>query len=267
MPELILGLLFSQFQGRHKPKHQKMILEKLQLIPELVPETYLTRELLLWLFCAYNFTLRMKSRGKMMAYYPTYKELSLNLAWEFTEILPGSIERNRKDSAGLEFPIIGPLPLAGYQTQAIENALAKPPYLYAVYNGVGDIKYIGVGTSKTLKTVLQRWIRPDKNSGSHYWAHGTNKKKATITAIAEDLAKGIKPIRLYFANYERLFPLVENRGNALGYDVREISELQPETFIDNLEQFMIHRMQPEWNIWGKRKLPVGPIAIYGNYWE
>lgn len=190
------------------------------------------------------------------------------MAWEFTEVLPGSFERDREGFRGVKFPIIGPLPVAGYQTRVAENGLAKPPYLYVVYNHAGEIKYIGKGTDKSLESVLQRWIRPDKFSGKHYWAHGTNckKKKTTIASIAEELARDMKPVRFYFASYERLFPLVEKRATALGYDVCQLSALQSQLFIRNLEQFMIYRIQPEWNAQDKKTLPMGPIAMCGDYW-
>jgi hypothetical protein len=201
--------------------------------------------------------------------HPTPAALKLNLAWEFNQVLPGVLERNRLELTGVAFPIIGPLPTSGRQTTALENALASPPFLYVAYSASGEIKYVGKGTDKTLKSVLQRWIRPNKKDGRHYWTHGTNSKTklATVTAIAEEIKKGFTPVRLYFSNYKTLFPSVTQRAQILGLNTNLLASLAHEDFIRELERFLIYTLQPDWNDQDKKQRPQTLVAKCGDYWK
>lgn len=201
--------------------------------------------------------------------HPSHKDLRLHLAWEFTDVLPGLLERNRKGFVGKTFPIVGPLPNAGRDTRAFEKNDAKPPYLYVVYDSAGVIRYVGKGVEAKLKTVLQRWIRPNKLDGRHYWTHGTNltKKVATVASIADEINKGLRPVRLYFGNYESFYPLVTTRARSLDIEQQALLTLPKDEFIRELERLMIYTFQPEWNKQDKKRAPSSVIARCGDYWR
>ncbi|EIC30300.1 hypothetical protein [Methylomicrobium album] len=198
--------------------------------------------------------------------HPSHSDLSFNLAWQFTDILPGSFERAREAVAGKKFPILGPRPDAGPSTQPLSNRNVKGPYLYAVYSQTGEIRYVGKALEKT---VLYRWIRPDKRTGQHYWSHGTTSgtKKATIEFIAEELLAGCKPVALYFAGYSQLVSLVQKRATAVGINSQEIAAIPAEQFAEQLENYLIYTLQPPWNSRGKTSPPNGILAKCGDYWK
>ena len=198
--------------------------------------------------------------------HPTHATLSLSLAWEFTDILPGDFERARDAVAGKKFPILGPRPSDGSSTQPLENKSAKGPFIYAIYSSTGQIKYIG---KTNEKTVLCRWVRPDKRTGLHQWSHGTTSatKKATIDYIADELRVGQKTVCLYFSNAVALRSLVVKRAAALGVSHQELAALSPSEFVYQLERFLIYTFQPPWNTQSKSNSPTGIISKCGNYWS
>lgn len=53
--------------------------------------------------------------------HPSPEVLSLNLAWEFNSVLPGEFQRDRLFVAHKRFPVLGPRPDAGPNTQPLEN--------------------------------------------------------------------------------------------------------------------------------------------------
>ncbi len=158
-----------------------------------------------------------------MGNHPSHKDLSLSLASEFTEVLPGDFVRDRPSVRDKRFPILGPRP-SGPNTQPHENASASGPYIYFVYSALGEIKYIGKADERT---VLYRWIRPDGRTGLHQWSHGTNsaKKKATIEFIADELRSGKSPVRLYFSNARSLRASVVKRAATLGITLANLETL------------------------------------------
>jgi hypothetical protein len=198
--------------------------------------------------------------------HPTYQELVFKLAWEFTTVLPGSFERDRKAVAGRKYPIIAPLPNNARNTLPIENRLARGPYLYSIYTQDGEIKYIGKASDET---VLMRWIRPDKSRTKYYWTHGTTSAKAvsTVEKIAEEISNSNGPVRLYFANYFELFTLVQQHCQVCSVDTSGIDAMQHDEFIKELEHYMIYTLQPLWNIQNKKKPPTSSIMQCGDYWN
>lgn len=199
-----------------------------------------------------------------MQIHPQPSDLFLSLAWEFTEILPGDFVRDRPSVRDKRFPILGPRP-TGPATQPRENRSAAGPYVYFVYGSEGVIKYIGKADERT---VLYRWIRPDARTAAHQWSHGTNsaKKKATIEFIAEELRAGRVPVRLYFSNAAALRAAVVKRAGARGIDLEQLRALSPTGFIDELEHYLIHALQPEWNVQRKKAPPAGAMGRCGDFW-
>lgn len=199
-----------------------------------------------------------------MSRHPTPRELSLSLAWEFTEVLPGDFVRDRPSVRDKRFPIIGPRPV-GPMTQPNENAGAPGPYIYFVYDASGQIRYIGKANERT---VLYRWIRPDARTGLHQWSHGTNSatKKATVEFIADEIRSGRVPVRLYFSNASVLRAAVLKRAAALGLPQEELRALPDTQLVDMLEHYLIHALRPDWNVSRKSVPPAGLIAKCGDFW-
>jgi hypothetical protein len=197
--------------------------------------------------------------------HPTPQDLSLSLAWEFTEVLPGDFMRNRPSVREKRFPVLGPRP-SGPTTQPKENAGAIGPYIYFVFTASSEIKYIGKADERT---VLYRWIRPDARTGLHQWSHGTNSvtKKATVEFIADEIRSGCAAVRLYFSNASALRASIVKRSAALGIAPDEIDALPSSKFIDHLEHYLIHALRPEWNVQRKNAPPTSPIARCGDFWN
>ena len=198
--------------------------------------------------------------------HPTHQELVFKLAWEFAAVLPGSFERDRNAVADRKYPIIGPLPDNAWNTLPIENKLARGPYLYSVYTQDGEIKYIGKATDETL---LKRWIRPDKSKTKYFWTHGTTSAKAvsTVEKIANEISGSNGPVCLYFSNYSKLFPLVQQNCKTCCVDPSEIEAMSHEEFIKELEHYMTYTLQPSWNVQNKKKPPSSSIMKCGDYWK
>jgi hypothetical protein len=200
--------------------------------------------------------------------YPTPEQLSLKLAWQFTEVLIGTFERNREEVKGVRFPIISPEPSQIGETRPLEN-IGITPFLYIVYASSGRIKYIGKSNESEL---FKRWIRPD-TCGVRRWTHGTTGKsvatgkvKATIEHIANELHAGNKPVSLYAASLSTLKLLVIDRCKILGIKSGDISKLSDKNFIKELERYLIWRLQPEWNTEGKTALSSQVLKECGDYW-
>ena len=193
----------------------------------------------------------------------------MNLAWEFREVLSGYFERDRAKMIGRKFPIIGPLPDRGPDTQPLKNKLSRGPYIYAVCSSGGEILYIGKADEKT---VLYRWIRPDRrNKSKYYWAHGTTspnpKKESTIEKISKLLETESGPITVQFANYKTLKSAVQERFETIGQDATVVENMKAMDFIKDLEHCMIFYLQPLWNTQGKKKQPTSIVSKHGEYWE
>ncbi len=201
--------------------------------------------------------------------HPTAQQLGLHLAWRFTEVLPGTFERDRKEVAGIKFPIVGPLPPYGKATPPLEGKGLTGPYLYVLFDQLGLIKYVGEATEERLTSPLERWIRPNKEKSKEYWAHGTNKKKqtATITHIAEGLNAGKGPYSLYFSNYRYFTDRMRVRSRSLGQPFTSTEALPPAAFIHAVEHALIYRLQPEWNDKKKKSPALKAVADCIDYWE
>lgn len=201
--------------------------------------------------------------------HPNFEDLNLDIAWEFTELIPGSFERNREKTGSKTFPIIGPRPTHGAKTQPKMCASATRPFLYVVYDANGVIKYVGSATASNLKTVLERWIRPSRGNSEHYWSHGSTSKnsKATIEHMAEGFVSGKGPYILYFSNYQKLFPLVKKHGVEKGISATALDSLLKEDFIIQLEKCFIFFFQPEWNSQHKKKKPICMLTECWDYWR
>lgn len=196
--------------------------------------------------------------------------MALDLAWEFNTVLPGTFSRNTQEprAAARSFSLVGPPPTSRY-TLPLSNAQALPPYLYLAFAQDGGVCYVGKATDQTLKSVLQRWIRPGKATGTYCWAHGTRNKEAisTVAHIADALIAGRGPIRLWFSSYIALMPLVLAKASRLGISTGPIAALTPESFIHELERELIFALQPPWNITGKAKRRSTPLADAAFYWR
>jgi hypothetical protein len=122
--------------------------------------------------------------------------LSTALAWEFTQLLPGSFRRNKADFAHHEYPILAPLPTHAARTLPKECAAMGGPFLYFVVDDTGAVCYVGKSEEKT---VLKRWIRPGVGGpASHYWTHSTKGGGCTFK-MAEGLRSG-RRYQLRFAS-------------------------------------------------------------------
>jgi hypothetical protein len=198
--------------------------------------------------------------------HPAPAVLSLSLAWEFSSVLLGDFQRDRPSVVHKRFPVLGPRPDAGLNTQPLENKSAPGPFIYFVYSATGEIKYIGKADEKT---VLYRWIRPDKRTGVYQWSHGTNSatKRATTEQIASEIRAGRTPVRLYFANATLLRASVSKRAVALGIPPGEVHSVSAVDFVSALEHYLIHAFQPQWNSQRKSAPPEGFIKSCGDFWR
>lgn len=190
--------------------------------------------------------------------------MSLSLAWEFKEVIPGDFIRNRPSVSDRRFPILGPQP-KGRESVPLENAIAQGPYIYFVYSSLGEIVYIGKAYERT---VLDRWARPDARNGIYQWSHGTNSKtkKSTIEFISEELLAGRGPVRLFFADIMSLRKLVFERAQELAVSIDELNMLSVKFFTDELEHFLIYYLQPNLNIKHKKTAPKSLVNKCGDYW-
>jgi hypothetical protein len=147
----------------------------------------------------------------------------------------------------------------------LENASAPGPFIYFVYSSHGEIKYIGKADERT---VLYRWVRPDMRTGIHQWSHGTNsaKKRATVELIADEIRAGLGPVTLYFSNADLLRASITRRAASVGIVAQEVDSMDAGEFVDIFEHYLIHALQPAWNVQRKGSPPRGPVTMCGNFW-
>jgi hypothetical protein len=200
--------------------------------------------------------------------HPTPVQLGLYLAWTFTEVLPGTFQRDRKECVGKEFKIIGPLPKMRGKSPPlpIEGAHLDRPYIYFLFDARGTIAYVGKAVGDNLKTPLGRWVRPNKAHTAHFWSHGTNETKSTVDQIADGLKAGEGPYKLYFSNHAYFIDRVRARSRAIGMPFHRLEALPPKEFIKVLEPALIYCLQPEWNEEEKDKRPAADIEACAAYW-
>lgn len=167
----------------------------------------------------------------------TLKDIPTALAWTFSSVLPGTFQRNKQDFAGIDFPILAPLPAQGSRTEPVERHLGDGPYVYFVSDAAGRICYVG----KCLeKTVLKRWIRPGLGGpASHYWSH-TNQTAGCVRKIAEGIHTGNGPYTLHFTTLKAARAKL---GSTVVPDM-----LEPKAAIKSLEEHFIAAFKPAWNI-------------------
>ena len=163
--------------------------------------------------------------------FPTY------LAWEFSEVLPGTFKRNKKQFAHHNYPIIAPLPTKGSSTRPIQECQTAGPFIYFVLNGQGQVRYIG----KSLeKCVLQRWIRPDDSTPKrHFWTHSTA-SGGNVFNIADGIASGDGPYTLRYSPLSSLLPIA---GGQFGIQADEAEDEQ----LRKMESGLLDALRPEWN--------------------
>lgn len=195
-------------------------------------------------------------------------DLGFKVAWKFSELLPGEFERDRKEVAGIKFPVVGPLPTHGKQTPPFEGRELLGPYLYILVDARGQTKYVGVATESGLSSPIERWIRPDKAGTSEYWAHGTNKRKgkATVVWLKEGLLAGDGPYSLYFSNYAHLAADIKISTESRGGSYSPLQQLSAKKFIEDLEHALIFALQPEWNIQKRKTAPPPAMEAAAKHW-
>ncbi|MGZ8247692.1 MAG: hypothetical protein ACXWUF_06580 [Methylomagnum sp.] len=192
----------------------------------------------------------------------------MQLAWRFTEVLPETFERDREKVRGIRFPIVTPLPLTGQPTKPIDPRHIDGPFIYALFAETGAIKYVGVATEEYILSPLDRWIRPNKEKTRHYWAHGTNKKNGgVVVKMAEGLVSGEGPYSLYFTNYGRVVPRLQNRAASLGVPFGGFASVASGKLLEELEHALIYSLQPPWNERKRRSPPKSGILRIADYWN
>ncbi len=165
------------------------------------------------------------------------KDIPTALAWTFNSVLSGTFQRDKKDFAGIDYPILAPLPLHGPKTAPVEQHLGQGPFVYFVSDATGRLCYVG----KCLeKTVLKRWIRPGLGGpAKHYWTH-TNKTAGCVRRIADGLRSGSGP---YSLHYTTLQAARTTLGHAVVPDT-----MTPKEAVKLLEEHFIATLKPAWNL-------------------
>ena len=202
--------------------------------------------------------------------YPHIRQNELllltNRAWEFKEVLPGHFERNRPNWIGYKLPIIAPLPDAGAATKPQVGANKKGPFIYGICDENGQVLYIG----KSRETwVTGRWIRPDRHSKKHYWAHGTTgkpnpAKPKSIERIAAHILSGRGNVSLMFADSTSLINAVLSRAEKLDGNAEALRRLSANEINNQIEALLIDEWNPSWNTNKPRASEL--IRTYGHYW-
>ncbi len=158
-------------------------------------------------------------------------------AWTFTHLLPGEFERDKKDFAGMKFPILAPIPVRAAKTKPYEGGHLEGPFLYFVIDGSDRLCYIGKTEEDKL---FRRWIRPGIGGpASHYWSHAT-KDGGSIARIAEGLQRGEGPFTLRYAPLDELLPALSSTLNV------SPGLAKPRALV-SLERALINKHQPLWN--------------------
>lgn len=162
-------------------------------------------------------------------------DFKTHLAWRFESVLPGSFRRNKRDFAGIDFPIIGPLPCKNASTTPLEGRDSDGPFIYFVLDAAGNVHYVGKSKEKT---VIKRWVRPGIGGpASHYWTH-TNRSAGCIRRIAEGLRSGHGAFELRFAGLSQLPPAYMAHFEAAYPD------LEP---LERAEKGCMSLLRPTWN--------------------
>lgn len=162
-------------------------------------------------------------------------EIHTYLAWQFHSVLPGCFRRNKEDYAGIDFPILAPLPVLKSATEPIEGARTSGPFIYFLLDR--DLNVCYVGKSKE-KTVVKRWIRPGIGGpASHYWTH-TNQSAGCVRRIAEGIRSGQGPYQLRFLS--SIF--IPSRH------MDRFSQIYPDLdSLEMIEKGFMSLLRPEWN--------------------
>lgn len=157
------------------------------------------------------------------------------LAWRFDSVLPGTFRRNKNEYAGIDFPILAPLPLRRAATEPIDGKGVVGPFLYFVQDRDEDVQYVGKSKEKT---VVKRWVRPGFGGpATHYWTH-TNKTAGCVRRIAEGIQSGRGPFHLRFVSVDALPPAYVERFSAM-YPQHDA--------LERAENGFMSLLRPAWN--------------------
>jgi hypothetical protein len=205
----------------------------------------------------YDKKTQMRLSGRLLMHH---------LAWEFCSVLPGYFERNRAAWFGYKLPIIAPLPDAGPQTRPRVGAHLRGPFLYGAFDLEGRVLYIGKSREKW---VTDRWHRPDRRTGRHYWSHGTTGRPSpsrpkTVERIAGHIQEGKGNIGLLFADHATISEAVVQRAAHVGANVDAARSLTDEELNDQVEAILIQQCSPPWNSTSPRVPPL--MRSCGPYW-
>jgi hypothetical protein len=159
------------------------------------------------------------------------------LAWTFTELLPGTFKRNKKQFARLNYPILAPLPIMKSKTRPLEECGSEGPFIYFVLDGVERLCYLG--KSEEL-TVIKRWVRPGIGGpASHYWSHSIA-SGGSVFNIANGLRRGEGPFSLRYVPLSALLPVY---GKQFGIS----AEMPLVQKLKLMEDGLIFALSPAWN--------------------
>jgi hypothetical protein len=162
-----------------------------------------------------------------------------HLAWTFESVLPGSFRRNKQAFAGIDFPILAPLPSGNTATEPVEGANEVGPFVYFVSDRLGEVHYVGKSKEKT---VIRRWVRPGTGGpATHYWSH-TNKSAGCVRRMAEGIRSGQGPFTLRFVSVAAL---------PLHYLDRFFSRHPEPDVLESIEKGFISLLNPTWNVPGR----------------
>lgn len=157
--------------------------------------------------------------------------------WEFSQLMPGTFKRNKKQFEHLTYPIIGPLPTHKGKTRPLEECGTNGPFIYFIVDETGAVRYVGKSHEDC---VLERWIRPDNSTPPRYfWTHSIQ-SGGNVFNIAEGLCKRKGPFTL---RYTTLAILMQIFGNQFGIDDAENEKVQ----LKKMEGGLQDLFQPDWN--------------------
>lgn len=159
------------------------------------------------------------------------------LAWQFSNVIPGTFKRNKKQFAHLDYPILAPLPTNAGKTKPIEQCPAEGPFIYFVHDGAGRLCYIGKSKEKC---VIKRWVRPGiGGSSEYYWTHSTA-SGGNVFSIAEGLRRNEGPFSLRYTSLSALLPTYASMFSIL-------ADTDANLALQQMEQGLIGLLSPTWN--------------------
>ena len=159
------------------------------------------------------------------------------LAWQFSDVIPGTFKRNKKQFAHLDYPILAPLPTNATKTKPIEQCPAEGPFIYFVHDGIGRICYVGKSKEKC---VIKRWVRPGIGGPSeYYWTHSTA-SGGNVFSIAKGLKNNEGPFSLRYTSLSSLLPTY---GSMFGISTGIDADLA----LQRVEEGLIGLLSPKWN--------------------